>query len=378
MLNDFVEPGAGFSPQPLDLSARSADTAVPAFIGAFGPHCGALTEIRSTGQLVEVVREHVPAEWAADVLRGFFDEGGDRCYLANTSDRTLQETLAAVEETDEVTILVPVGLWGQGADTAGETVRALTSYAVDHRAMVILYAESNMDMTQVDSAVKAFDLNTDQKARTAVYHPWVVPSAGGPRPVLVPPVGAVVAAWANNDRDRGVWKAPDNVQLRSVVKPGNSPTELKQSPDDLANLLRSFPERGTRIWGSRTLAADPSAPQWAYIQTRRLADMVERDLDRMLRPFVLEANNAHTWDSVRGVATPYLRKLWEAGGLSGAAEVEAFAVRIGQGVTMTEEDVKANRLILEVGIAITRPSEFTTLTVTLDPATDPDTGSSLS
>ena len=44
--------------------------------------------------------------------------------------------------------------------------------------------------------------------------------------------------------------------------------------------------------------------------------------------------------------------------LAGASAGEAYFVEIGPGTTMTMDDIRAGRLICNVGIAPSRPAEF--------------------
>ena len=44
--------------------------------------------------------------------------------------------------------------------------------------------------------------------------------------------------------------------------------------------------------------------------------------------------------------------------LAGASANEAYFVEIGPGATMTAEDIRAGRLICNIGIAPSRPAEF--------------------
>ena len=44
--------------------------------------------------------------------------------------------------------------------------------------------------------------------------------------------------------------------------------------------------------------------------------------------------------------------------LAGASASEAFFVEIGPGATMTMDDIRAGRLICNIGIAPSRPAEF--------------------
>ncbi len=50
--------------------------------------------------------------------------------------------------------------------------------------------------------------------------------------------------------------------------------------------------------------------------------------------------------------------------LAGASAGEAYFVEIGPGTTMTMDDIRAGRLICNIGIAPSRPAEFVIFRVT--------------
>jgi phage tail sheath protein FI len=122
------------------------------------------------------------------------------------------------------------------------------------------------------------------------------------------------------------------------------------------NAIRPFRGRGIVVWGARTLAGQDL--EWRYVPVRRLITQIEKDLRRIVSEMVFERNDAITWYRIHGQAEDYLRRWWERGALNGATPEEAFYVRLGQGVTMTEEDVREGRLIVEIGLAAVRPAEF--------------------
>jgi hypothetical protein len=61
------------------------------------------------------------------------------------------------------------------------------------------------------------------------------------------------------------------------------------------NVIRSFPGRGIRIWGARTLSSDPA---WRYINVRRLFNMVEASIERGTQWVVFEPNDQFLWSRV--------------------------------------------------------------------------------
>ncbi|MFK0230860.1 phage tail sheath family protein [Streptomyces sp. NPDC090303] len=343
----------------VSLSVASGATAVPAFIADFGSAFDGVRRFNSWLDVSQGGGQAVASGASLGVLRGYFENGGGHCYLANTADGSVQKALTLIESYDDVTILVPLGLWDGGADAAGEIARAVTTHAASHRAMAILHADKDHDPAQARDAARGFKLDAAQSAHAALYHPWLVSAwytAGA-----LPPVGAVAGAWCRVDRERGVWKAAANVALQGGVRPSQVVTDVQQGESMSVNMLREFKDDGTLVWGARTL--NETDERWRYVPVRRLADTVGRDLQSTLDVTMFEPNSQPTWEKVRAAADNYLHAIWKQGGLMGNTPQEAYSVQIGQGITMTDEDVKDGRIVLKVGLAAVRPSQFIDLTL---------------
>lgn len=91
---------------------------------------------------------------------------------------------------------------------------------------------------------------------------------------------------------------------------------------------------------------------------------IEEWVNRETAWVVFEPNDQHTWTKVRTQVENYLTQQWRAGALLGAKTSEAFFVHVGLGQTMTQLDVLAGRLIIEIGVAVVRPAEFVLLRFT--------------
>ncbi len=181
--------------------------------------------------------------------------------------------------------------------------------------------------------------------------------------VVLPPSAAVAGIYARVDRDRGVWKAPANVSLASVLAPTVKISNEEQenlNVDPTAgksiNAIRSFTGKGTLVWGARTLAGNDN--EWRYIPVRRLFNLIEESIQKATSFVVFESNNAITWLKVKSLIESYLEGLWRQGALAGTTPEQAFFVNIGLGKSMTQQDVLEGRLIVEIGIAAVRPAEF--------------------
>ncbi len=181
-------------------------------------------------------------------------------------------------------------------------------------------------------------------------------------PVILPAAPLVVGVYASVDNDRGVWKAPANVSLNSVIKP-----TIKISHEDQEelnvhttgksiNAIRSFTGKGTLVWGARTLAGNSN--EWRYVSVRRFFNMVEESVKKATEQFVFEPNDANTWTKVKAMIENFLVLQWRAGALQGAKPEQSFYVSVGLNETMTALDILEGRMIVEIGMAVVRPAEF--------------------
>jgi len=201
-------------------------------------------------------------------------------------------------------------------------------------------------------------------SNTGLYNE--IKKALGDQRVELPPSAAMAGIYARVDRDRGVWKAPANVSLSSVIGPTVQITSDEQEVLNVdatsgksINAIRAFTGKGTMVWGARTLAGNDN--EWRYINVRRLFIMIEESAKKATGFAVFEANDASTWLKVKGMLESYLYGLWEQGALQGSKPESAFYVNVGLGKTMTAQDVLEGRMIVEIGIAAVRPAEFIVL-----------------
>lgn len=181
--------------------------------------------------------------------------------------------------------------------------------------------------------------------------------------VDLPPSGAVAGIYARVDRQRGVWKAPANVDVRSAVGPTRKVTHAQQESLNVdatsgksINVIRTFTGKGTLVWGARTLAGNDN--EWRYIPVRRLYIFIEESVKKATEFVVFEPNDANTWLRVKTMIENFLSKLWRDGALAGAKPEEAFFVKVGLGETMNSTDILEGRMNVEIGLAAVRPAEF--------------------
>ena len=206
----------------------------------------------------------------------------------------------------------------------------------------------------------------------AIYHPWIrVPDGATQPPCLIPPGGHLAGIYAANDQQRGVHKAPANIELRGLVHgddPGSPPLEFALSDRDATllgsngiNVIRDFRAvgRGVRVWSARTMSDDT---EWKYVSVRRLLIFLEQSIDKGIQWVVFEPNDESTWASVRRTVVGFLDGQWRAGAFAGNAPNEAYFVECDR-TTMTQDDLDEGRLVCVVGVAPIRPAEFVILRI---------------
>lgn len=198
----------------------------------------------------------------------------------------------------------------------------------------------------------------------AVYYPWL---KTGQTDDPMPPSGAIAGVYCATDAQTGVFKAPANVALAGVAGltvsiPNNDQEDLNSPIDGKAvNAIRAFPGRGNLVWGARTLAGNDN--EWRYVSVRRTMIYIEQSLKALLEPYGLSQNTPATWTAVRAMIENFLTGFWRDGGLQGPVSKDAFVVQVGLGTTMTQQDIAEGNMIIQVGMALLRPTEFIWLTL---------------
>ncbi|MEL7531496.1 MAG: phage tail sheath C-terminal domain-containing protein, partial [Bacteroidota bacterium] len=183
-------------------------------------------------------------------------------------------------------------------------------------------------------------------------------------PVEMTPSAAMAGLYAETDQSRGVWKAPANINVRTVVETVVRVDDRQQAGLNVdvvagksVNVIRPFTGRGAAmVWGARTLAGNDN--EWRYVSVRRFFNMVEESVKKATTQFVFEPNDANTWTRVKSMISNFLTLQWRAGALMGSTPEQAYFVNVGLNDTMSQTDILEGRMIVEIGMAVVRPAEF--------------------
>jgi hypothetical protein len=280
---------------------------------------------------------------------------GPISFSFTSSDTILNITVIAADESANPQISGTTGnelieAWSKEQDKKGFTITQ-NGDGSDEITKTIAAGESLVVST----------LNNIKTSETALYNQ--IKAEINKKRVILPPSAAVAGVYARVDSSRGVWKAPANVSLNSVMEPAIKITHEAQENLNVdttggksINAIRSFTGKGVRVWGARTLAGNDN--EWRYIPVRRLFNMVEESVKKATESVVFEPNDANTWVRTKAMIENYLTGLWRAGALAGAKPDQAFFVNVGLGTTMTPQDILEGIMNIEIGMAAVRPAEF--------------------
>ncbi len=174
---------------------------------------------------------------------------------------------------------------------------------------------------------------------------------------VVPCSGHLAGLVSACDTSVGPWQSAAN---RSLVWAHGTAWPLSDAEhaianDDHINLIRPLPGRGLVPLGARTLAADD---QWRFVAVRRTMIWLRRTLRHHLAWVVFEPISTGLAALLTSSIGTLLTDVWEAGGLAGNSPEDAFFVAVDTSAALVGE------LRIVVGVALARPAEFVTVTVT--------------
>jgi uncharacterized protein len=201
---------------------------------------------------------------------------------------------------------------------------------------------------------------------SASYGPWVI--IPDPRRVgttlICPPGGAVIGMMARIDATVGVFRAPAGViaGLSNAVgvQTRFTDSELGDLNSKNINIVRSVVGAGICVMGARTrktYGAD------RYISARRTLISIKESLRQSTQWAVFENNDQRLWSGLRLTADRILRPMWEAGGLAGSSQGDAYFIRCDSTLN-TPAVIQSGEVRMEVGVALEYPAEFVVIRIT--------------
>lgn len=376
MATSYLSPGVYI--EEVDRGTKPIETVGTSTVGFLGEgNVGPVNEpvlCTNWSQYTKTFGDFANSEYLAHAVYGFFNNGGGRCFVLNVgnweemskskdkdkpkfaskaalyigSDNGpgTRTGLKAFEEVDEINIVC----------TPGQTDPAIQDAVLSHcenmrYRFAVLDSPEVIEKGGVDKIPKPRDSKYG-----AYYFPWVEvydPLKGN---IYQPPSGYMCGIYARSDAERGVHKAPANEIVRGALGLRYNITKGEQdilNPKGI-NCIRTFKNRGIRVWGARTISSDAS---WRYINVRRLFNMVEESIERGTQWVVFEPNDQKLWKRVTRDISAFLMRIWRSGALFGETPEQSFFVKCDS-ETNPPEVIDAGQMICEIGMCPVKPAEF--------------------
>jgi hypothetical protein len=354
------------------------DAALPSTAALVGPTPGGPIAspafVREPSAYREVFEgeAHVLPSPMSLVVRGFFDNGGVDAYVVrvetNGDEDAYASALASIEELRNIDVVVLPGVsWPTRitsadkphADHNRRIIRRVIDHCQEQRRMALIDLPSGLQLRD-EAGVRALDLPRSRYA--ALYYPWLHSPEG-----LIPPSGLVAGLWARVDNERGFWKAPagtirgtlrgDDIALEFDLSDTQTQTLAKLGINPIICRWENRPMQAPTVFGNRSLAAvTESGPD--YLNVCRTQMFFRKNIRMKTEWVVYGENTPELWNRVEDDLTAFLLSLFREGTFTPGHTQECFYVSCGEGKTMTEKDVRDNRVVIEVGYAMFRPREF--------------------
>jgi phage tail sheath protein FI len=310
-------------------------------------------------------------------VRGFFDNGGKRLYVARVLD-----AMMPAGSSDLAAVI------GDSADPAARTgiaalvgIPDISLMAVPDDLAAPAFADALIDrcdtarnrLAVVDNGSTAADLAAVAQHRDSAFAALYYPRLHVPAPHLaagyavVPPCGHVAGVLSATGVGAAAARAAPALHASSLIADGHpsgaGPLDRTVSAGESdwltprgVNVIRNFRAagRGVLVWGARTMSSDP---EWKYVNVRRLFTFLEQSIEKGTQWAVFEPNSEPTWTAVRTAIGEFLFARWRDGMLVGQTPREAYFVKC-DAATMTQNDIDSGRLVCLVGVAVVRPAEF--------------------
>jgi phage tail sheath protein FI len=291
-------------------------------------------------------------------------------------DRGAKTGLYALEAVDLFNILcIPEASLLDGPGQVLNLVSVMSaaeSYCDERRAFVLV--DTPPDVNALDHArdwVNHIAAGGLRNQNAAAYFPRtrISDPLNGNRLRAIGASGTMAGIYARTDGARGVWKAPAGIEatLSGVVELDvrlTDPENGQLNPIGL-NVVRTFDNIGTVVWGARTLVgADELSSDWKYVPVRRLALYVEESLFRGLQWVVFEPNDEPLWGQIRLACNSFMQGLFRQSAFQGSSPKEAYLVKCDSETT-TQADIDLGIVNVLIGFAPLKPAEFVIVSLQL-------------
>lgn len=206
-----------------------------------------------------------------------------------------------------------------------------------------------------------------QNSNAAIYGPWlsIIDPASGTSSATrwVPPGGAILGVWAQNDTQYNEAHTPAGTQANvqaQALETYFSPTDLGNLEASQINPVKVVPNVGFCVFGGLTTA--PGYPN-KYININRALMKITHDLQFLTSFAVFQNNDSVLWAQVNTAVTNYLTTEMQNGLLAGNSPSNSFQV-ICDSTVNTAATIAAGQVNATVAVAVAAPAEFVVINLT--------------
>lgn len=362
--SSYAVPGVYVEEIQLNRPITGVSTDIAAFVG--------ITETRPAGDaplLIQSFSEYqqhyggfLPESlgqygYLPHAVKSFFENGGACCYIVSITpgdindivpDDFLNTGIVELEQLRDVSIVAVPGVVNidiqQGFIDHCE--------AMKDRFVLLDLPDATPHVSDLREHRDHFDSSC-----AAFYHPWLQtadPQTGENR--YIPPSGAIAGIYAENDRTRGVHKAPANIPVDGITGLKYALTEYEQQelyPNGI-NVIRYFDGRGNLVWGARTCS---SYEEFKYVNVKRYMLYLNQSIRKGTEWMIYEPNDEQAWAKAVQSVDNFLNSEWRNGALMGTKPNQAYFVKMDR-TTMTSNDLAQGRRVMLFGAAPVKPAEF--------------------
>ena len=294
------------------------DPVQAAQLGTAGTGLTALTSIfQQIGALCVVVRVASSAEAATQVanLIGTVDANGHytgaQAFLGAESITGFRPmVLLAPTFTGSQTVVA-------GTQTVGaEVVTGMIPVANSLRAHILVEGPNT-----TDAAAYQYSLNFGGQRRVFFTDPGVWTTDANGNPLGATNSAFVAGVIAATDANLGYWWSPSNQQVNGITGTTRAVDYTEADQTCRANVLNSqnittiIRKNGYRLWGNRTLSADP---QYAFLCVSRVDDIIALSIQDAVNTWAVDRPmTGNFYKDVADEVNAYLRQLKNQGVING-------------------------------------------------------------
>jgi phage tail sheath protein FI len=257
-----------------------------------------------------------------------------------------------LRDIDDISIIVmPDRIW-PAAQADYALALAHCQYMKD-RITLIQLEDGTTDFSTVSVPLDKF---------AAVYYPRArvaLPVAGGATKTdTVNTTGHVAGVIARTDGQKGAWTAPAGMRasvsgVTELTVEVSHSFQARMNPENI-NAIRHI-QGIPVIWGARTR---DKGGIYEYIPVMRTAILIADSLRDALGRVVFAKNTETLWANVKAGTNGFMDGLFTQGAFQGATPGQAYRVAVGLGESMSQDDIRAGVLKLNVAFAPAFVAEF--------------------